>query len=44
MPSVATPAPVAFLVFLVLALRKLFLEVLQSHCRDGYGVVSVLVE
>jgi hypothetical protein len=43
MTSVATPAPVALLVFLPLALREFFLKVFQSHCCDGYGVMSVLV-
>jgi hypothetical protein len=38
MASVATPTAVAFLVVLLLALRELFLKILQSHCRDGYGV------
>jgi hypothetical protein len=34
MVSVATPTPVALLVFLLFALGKLFLKVLQSHICD----------
>jgi hypothetical protein len=44
MRSVATATPVAFLVFPLLALRQLFFKVRESHCRDGFYVMSMLVE